>query len=122
MKAGKLIITALFAICIYSCSYDSESDLIDAVDPIDPDIIVTYVDNVEAIIQSACIGCHSDPPVNGAPVPWVTYDQVNQRANDILNRMSRQSGAPGAMPPSGRLPQSTIDIIEQWIEDGKLEN
>ena len=119
MKISKLVILPLFILCMFSCSYDSESDLIDA---IDPEIIVTYTDNVQPIIQSACIGCHSDPPVNGAPVPWVTYDQVSQRANDILNRISMQNGLPGVMPPSGRLPQATIDVFNQWIDDGKLED
>ncbi|WP_400076548.1 hypothetical protein [Winogradskyella sp. R77965] len=122
MKASKLIILSLFTLSIYSCSYDSESDLIDADDPMDPNLIVNYTDNVEPIIQSACIGCHASPPVNGAPFSLVSFEQVNQRASAMLNRMSLQSGSPGAMPPSGRLPQSTIDVFEQWIDDGKLED
>jgi len=122
MKISKLAILTLFVLGMFSCSYDSESDLIDASDPIDPDVIVTYTDNVEAITQSACIGCHASPPVNGAPFALVNFEQVSQRASAMLNRMSLLSGAPGAMPPSGRLPQATIDIIEQWIVDGKLED
>ncbi len=123
MKAGQLVLLFLFALCVFNCSNDSEDDLIDSGnDPGDPNAIVTYTDNVQSIIQSACVGCHASPPVNGAPFSLVNFQQVNQRANAMLNRMSLQNGAPGAMPPSGRLPQSTIDVIEQWIEDGKLEN
>lgn len=123
MKTSKLIFMFLLAICICSCSYDSENDLVEtSIDPIDPDIVVTYTDNISQIMQSACIGCHSSPPVNGAPFALVNFSQVDQRAALILNRMSRQSGTPGAMPPSGRLPQATIDLVERWINDGQLEN
>lgn len=122
MKISRFFLV-LVSISICGCSYDSEGDLIDASqEPIDPDVLVNYNDNISAIIQNACISCHSSPPVNGAPFALVNFDQVDQRASIILNRMSRQSGAPGAMPPSGRLPQATIDLVEQWIENGQLEN
>ena len=122
MKISKLAILTLFVLSIFSCSYDSEGDLIEAVDPIDPNTVVTYTDNVETIIQNACVGCHASPPVNGAPFSLINFEQVNLRASAMLNRMSLQSGAAGAMPPSGRLPQATIDVFEQWIDDGKLED
>jgi len=41
----------------------------------------------------------------------------------LLDRISREEGASGAMPLGGpRLPQNTIDLIFQWNEDGLLEN
>ena len=83
---------------------------------------INYVTNVQPIMQASCVTCHANPPVNGAPFPLISFNQVSQRANGILNAMSRQSGAAGAMPPSGRLPQGTIDIIQQWIDAGKPEN
>ncbi len=125
MKKNNLFILSLLTlcICICSCSYDSESDLVDVSnEPDDPDTLVNYTDDVAPIIQSACISCHANPPVNGAPFALINFSQVNQRANSILSRMSFQNGAAGAMPPSGRLPQATIDKIQQWIDDGKLEN
>ena len=73
-------------------------------------------------MQNSCLGCHSDPPVNGAPFALANFTQASSRSAAILNVMSRQSGAARAMPPSGRLPQSTIDLVEQWIEDGLIEN
>jgi hypothetical protein len=123
MKTSKLILLSLLTLGLCSCSYDSVSDLIDASgEPVDPNVLVTYTDNISQIMQSACIGCHSSPPVNGAPFALVNFSQVNQRAGDILNAMSRQSGTPNAMPPSGRLPQATIDLVERWINDGQLEH
>ncbi len=123
MKSCKILaLTALLFILI-GCSYDSEDDLVEATDPTDPaPTVVTYDANIATIINSACTGCHSAPPVNGAPNSFVNYSQVEQRANAILSRMQLQNGAPGAMPPSGRLPQLAIDAVEQWIADGKLEN
>ena len=130
MKTRALIFLGLLtlSISINSCSNDSEDDFIPATtqsgDPADPGDTagVNYTDDVRPIIQSSCTGCHASPPVNGAPFALVNFAQVNQRATGILNRMSLQSGAAGAMPPSGRLPQATIDVIEQWIADGKQEN
>lgn len=123
IKKRQLLILSLLTLCFCSCTYDSESDLIEASDDdADPNAIVNYTDDISTIIQSSCVGCHASPPVNGAPFALVNFSQVDQRASVILNRMSRQSGAPGAMPPSGRLPQATIDLVQRWIDEGKLEN
>ena len=128
MKISKLIILFLFAICISGCTNDSEDDF----RPIDSSggsgdgdgdgTTVTYNGNVKSIMQSSCVSCHSSPPVNGAPFSLVNFNQVSQRASSILSVMDKQSGTANAMPPSGRLPQSTINIIEQWIANGKPEN
>ncbi len=122
MKAKKIfiVILAFASISIASCSNDSEDDLIE-VPQEDTAGTITYTANVRPIINGSCSGCHSDPPTNGAPFALTNFTQVSARANSIFNAMSRSNGASGAMPPSGRLPQSTIDIIDQWIEQGKLE-
>ncbi|WP_027394968.1 hypothetical protein [Aquimarina latercula] len=125
MKTIKLIPLLFLAFFMINCANDSEDDLIDVIDnpdPIGDGSVITYTANIEPIIQSSCVGCHADPPVNGAPFPLINFTQVSQRAGGILNRMSRQNGAAGAMPPSGRLPQSTIDLVDQWIADGALES
>ena len=124
----------LLTIFLYGCSNDSENDLV--IDPNDgqdtdnggddnngdPTATINYTDHIAPIMSNSCIGCHSNPPNNGAPFPLISYSQVSQRANSILSAMNKQSGTPGAMPTSGRLPQATIDLVEQWIADGKLEN
>ena len=108
-----IVVTTLFL--ALSCSSDSD-------DPMPPTGPVTYEDAVKAIIDGQCLACHIDPPVNGAPFALTNYDQVSSQAALILTSISRQSGTTAAMPPSRRLPQSNIDIIEQWIQDGTLEN
>lgn len=128
MKRRKLVMILLLAFGIWSCTNDSEADLIgideeqidDGGDEESSDI--TYENGIKSIIDSSCIGCHDDPPRNGAPFSLVTYQQVSARANSILNAMSRQSGSAAAMPPSGRLPQTTIDKIQEWIDNELREN
>ncbi|ULC59871.1 hypothetical protein MBM09_02560 [Flaviramulus sp. BrNp1-15] len=125
MKTNKLIFLTLTSLLILSCSNDSESDLINVPDDSNGNgsqTTVNYTDDISPIMQSSCVGCHGAPPTNGAPFSLVTFSQVSQRANSILSAMSKQSGTPGAMPTSGRLPQATIDLVQQWINDGKPEN
>ena len=110
-----------------SCTNHSESDLIDIPDP-DPDpepTFVTYVDDVKIIIDNNCLGCHSNPPVNGAPSHLTTYESVKNAVENrnLIGRVSSQPGDGGFMPLGGsRLPQNLIDIIIQWETDGLLEN
>ena len=134
MKISKLIFLSLLTLCIASCSYDSEDDLTEVTQGSNSGgnggtggggtgvNSTNYIDDIKPIMESSCISCHASPPVNGAPFALVTFEQVSQRANRILSTMSAQSGAPGAMPPSGRLPQATIDLVQQWISNGKPEN
>ncbi|NHF58319.1 hypothetical protein FK220_003130 [Flavobacteriaceae bacterium TP-CH-4] len=125
MKKTRLGIAFFCALCIWSCTNDSEADLIEQEqmddEPTDGSG-VTYENTIRSIMQSSCVNCHDDPPRNGAPFALVTFQQVSSRANGILEAMSRQSGESAAMPPAGRLPQNTIDQIQQWIDNGLPEN
>ncbi|MET2986150.1 hypothetical protein [Aureibaculum conchae] len=107
-KMLMLIVVSLF---IYSCSSSSEDDIIDPGDK-----KITYNANVKPIMSSSCTGCHGNPTSNGAPFSLTTYDEVKGRANSVLAAMSA-----GRMPKSGKLPQATINVIDQWIKDGLLE-
>ena len=119
MKISLMAFLFLFlALTVVSCENDSEQDLIEVT--IIP--IATYENSVKTIIDNNCIICHNDPPINNAPMPLLTFDQVTDAViNDgLLNRVSTENNTL-VMPPSGRLPQSTIDIILQWNTDGLLE-
>lgn len=111
---------ALITLTTYSCSTNSPDDLLEPAEVIE---LVTYNDNIKSIIDANCIVCHSDPPVNGAPMPLVSFDNVRSSAqNNLLARISLQTGEAGAMPLGGvRLPQQSIDLVAQWISDGLLE-
>ena len=93
MKISKLITLSLVTICICSCSYDSENDLINASGSIDnpPGTSINYTDNIRPLMQNSCVGCHANPPTNGAPFSLVSFSQVSARANAVLSAMNRQS-------------------------------
>lgn len=125
MKTARLVFVMVLALSVFACSNDSEDDLVNVEEPTNEEpgeTAINYVDDIAPIMSASCVGCHADPPRNGAPFSLVNFSQVNQRANGVFNRMNLQSGSAGAMPPSGRLPQTTIDKIQQWIDDGKKEN
>ncbi|RNC88281.1 MAG: hypothetical protein ED556_03605 [Winogradskyella sp.] len=130
------IVLIILLLIFVSCSNDSEDDFLnsddienpsddtngdDTDDDDDNEATVNYVDDIQPIMSAACTTCHGQPPTNGAPSSFVTFSQVSQRANSIFNRMNLSSGAPGAMPPSGRLPQATIDLVQEWIDAGTPE-
>ena len=110
---------------VLGCTNDSESDLLVIEDPIDDDdgveVSVTFTEDIQPIITNNCLGCHSSPPRNGAPFALVTFEQVRSRSSAVLRTVSAQTGEPGAMPPSGRIPQAAIDLIAQWIDEGRAE-
>jgi len=115
----KFLILCIITISI-SCENDSENDLIDVTPPV---TVVTYDNNVKAIIDNNCASCHNDPPINFAPMPLLTFDQVKEAVDNrgLLDRVSSED-TNFLMPAGGpRLPQATIDIILQWNTDGLLE-
>jgi cytochrome c5 len=78
----------------------------------------TYQNDLRAVMTSKCTGCHS---VSGRQLPYLeTYAQVKDAvANGAFNdRIKRSTGTDGIMPPSGRLPQPTIDLIDLWVTQG----
>ncbi len=86
-----------------------------------PNKITTYNADVKTIMDAQCVRCHTDPPVEGAPFPLRTYAETIIGVNrDLVLRMTSTS-INNVMPPSGRLPQETIDIILDWEADGFLE-
>lgn len=117
------IIFLISPVMLLSCSSNSIDDL----EPIGneelPDL-VTYQE-VRSTFDNICSVCHANPPQNGAPMPLVNYQNVKEAIQNrgLLDRISRNEGASGLMPLGGpRLPQSVIDLIFQWNEDGLLEN
>lgn len=120
MKRNVKFFMPLLALTVMACTSDSESDLVEMEEPDGP---ITYNANVRAIINSNCLNCHSNPTRNGAPFPLTDFQQVSVRAENgsLFRAIDKQTGDPGAMPPSGRLPQNTIDLISQWIDEGFLE-
>ena len=121
MKNINILFILISLILGTGCENSSESDLIEQADPTEQ---ITYTNNVRAIVNDNCVACHSDPAINGASVTMANYSQVKNvfENTDALDRMNSQPGESGFMPKWGiRLPQSTIDLVEQWMNEGFLE-
>ena len=117
---SKYLILILIVVLSSSCSYNSEDDL---TEDIIIDDFVTYEANIKSIIDNNCIGCHNNPPVNGAPMSLVTFDNVREAVQN-RNLIGRISATDGTVMPLGgpRLPQNLIDLVIQWEQEGLLEN
>jgi mono/diheme cytochrome c family protein len=114
-----LAIMSLAVFVLYNCTTNTidEGDITDL-----PPIVekVTYDDDVEAIITANCIGCHSGPSAN-AGLDLTGYANT-RAATEQGNLLARINNASNPMPPSGPMPPATRQIIDQWVEDGYLEN
>lgn len=89
--------------------------------PPDPNpSIVTYEGTVKAIITNNCTSCHKNPAINGASVPLTTYAGAKGAVdnNSLLVRINNVSSP---MPPSGLMSQANRDLIQQWKDDGFIE-
>mgnify|MGYP001083853452 CR=1 FL=1 len=121
MRITQYIFIITLASLVISCTNASENDLIDQVDP---DVVVTYSEQIKPIFDSNCVACHSNPAINGAGVPLTTFGEVKSSIEntDLIDRINRQSGEGGFMPLGGsRIPQASIDLIMQWESEGFAE-
>ncbi|QYJ68737.1 c-type cytochrome [Flavobacterium litorale] len=119
IKLRNILLTGLL-VALCSCESNTFED-------IEADVIqdgeITYNDNVKAIIDNNCISCHAPGGV-ASFTPLTTYTEVRFAVENkgLLNRIQRQNGEDGQMPPMGRMPMNNIDQILQWAENGLPEN
>jgi hypothetical protein len=112
MKTFKIIIVFMIA-CLIGFSCDSKTYEEISGEVANP----TYTNNVKPIIVNNCLACHSTA---GAELPTMeTYTQVRDAAENgnMICRIDDQSCGT-VMPQSGRMPQSTINIIINWVANG----
>jgi gluconolactonase len=78
--------------------------------------------DVQPIVSTNCLGCHSDPPMNQAPFPLVAWENtqvpgstgrpVHELMAERVDSMARP------MPPTGQLPIGQINLIRAWSRIG----
>ncbi|TGV02712.1 hypothetical protein [Flavivirga rizhaonensis] len=118
MNFKKIIYTLAISGMIFNCSSNSNDDLTPDPDP-DPNAKITYEANVKSIISGNCVQCHGNPTANGAPFSLTTFTLVKNRIDAIIPRINSSSSP---MPPTGQMSSSNRNIIQQWKDDGLLEN
>ena len=104
----------LSSVLLFSCSSENDdSEMIEAT--------ITYDANIKNIINNNCTVCHGSPTTQGAPMSLSTYSEVKSavETRDLIVRINSLSNP---MPQSGLMIQANRDLIQQWKDDGLLEN
>ncbi len=91
----------------------------DTPDDTEPDAL-SYQSDIQPIFSSNCTSCHGDPPTQNAPMSMVTLEQIQEAVENrgLLDRINNNANP---MPPTGLLPLSTRELIEEWVEQGYPE-
>ena len=78
--------------------------------------------DIATILATNCLGCHSNPPVGGAPNPLVTYADLTATSSNggtMADRsIIRMKDATAPMPPAPSPAVSAADIaaFEAWVD------
>jgi uncharacterized membrane protein len=110
MKNVVVIVLVTIALVLTSCESKTYEDISDSSK--NP----TYTKNIEPIIASNCVSCHS----NDSQYPNLeNYTEVKDAIveGNLICRIDDQSCG-SVMPQSGRMPQITIDLIKLWRDQG----
>ncbi len=82
---------------------------------------VTYVGNMQSLVQTNCSPCHFPPKGNKKPLD--SYAALSQSINEVIVRINKNPGEKGFMPfKHAKLSDSTINVFVLWQKDGLLEN
>ncbi|MGB0369468.1 MAG: c-type cytochrome domain-containing protein [Flavobacteriales bacterium] len=118
-----LLASAFFSGC--DVCEECENPIIDTiydtiyVNPPLPDTI-TYNGHIAAITNNYCITCHGGT-VPSAGFALETFNQVKD-ATQNGNVITRINDADGPMPPSGLISAADRALIQEWANDGYLED
>jgi len=126
----KLFLPFLIVMGLVSCKWENEEELYPkdtgTGTNCDGSSEVTFSGTVQPIINGRCISCHSDGNAanSGGGVKLDTYANVKIRADNgsLAGAINHASGY-AQMPQGGaKLSDCQISLIEQWIEEGTLNN
>ncbi|HHC78851.1 MAG TPA: hypothetical protein ENK46_03145 [Flavobacteriia bacterium] len=123
-KIFQNILMVSMSLFMTSCYYDAYKE---EVDIIDPGTNISYKDDIIPL-WNQCVGCH-----NGNQPPDLR-DDVSY--NDLLNGFVVPGDAEAStlyksllgidnvplMPPGSQWPDSKIDLVKAWIDQGALNN
>jgi len=111
-------ITTLYLVAIFSsCTYDKGVDDLQPSNQCDT-AAYTYTTDIDLIIQTNCAfsGCHDGQTGIGG-VKLTNYQEVKNKVDDGRLKMRMIMG-PSFMPPTGKLPDTTLAKVQQWLDEG----
>ncbi len=120
LRTGLPLIILFFSGCYYDVGPETE--------PIGDDVIISFSGDVQPIFNKKCTACHPllVPQLDlGAGLSFNSlysggFVVPNNSGQSTL--FQRLTGNPTIMPPSGPLPESDVETIKKWIEQGALNN
>lgn len=117
MKIQYFFTILILSFLFFSCSTTSEDEDLDQTDP--PADNITYKAHIAPIMSSKCNSCHKNPPINNAPMPLITYENVKDA---VMNKGLIGQVDSGAMPPAGSdLTDTQVKQIKDWKAGGYKE-
>ena len=126
MKRIAFYFTPLFfLIFTISCQYDNEEDLyIDL--PTCDTVNVIYSKSVKPILSGSCYSCHavSNAPTLGSGIDLETYTELMVQIDNgrLLGAINHASGFSPMPKAEAKLDDCSIDIIEEWINQGAVND
>lgn len=119
MRNVILMFSALFAVT--GCYYDNAEEMYENF-PQDCDVsAVSYSTDIVPILDQNCLSCHSGSAPQ-ANLDLSTYQNVSDNAASVRNRINLPPGDPLLMPQDGPMIKCNIDKINNWIDQGALNN
>ena len=79
---------------------------------------ITYAKDIQPIITTNCTACHGS---GGKSPVLTTYTQVKNATSGGKLLCTIQAQGCKTMPPAGKMPQATINLILLWKTQGYLQ-
>jgi hypothetical protein len=119
----KIIMLVSMGLFLNSCYYDAFPET----EEIPPDVVISYENDVMPLWVQ-CVGCHNGntPPDLRDEVSYDSlldgYVEPFDAEESILYKSLLGIDGVSLMPPGSQWPDSKIDIVKTWIDQGAEDN
>lgn len=129
MKKSLLLLVTICFVTFYACK-DDEEDPVKTDDPVEvsfcDSVAATYDKDIASIFNSNCAtsGCHEDKSTAPKGIKLANYDQVKAATGfpAFMKSIKHEAGATAMPVGKAKLSDTTIAIIQCWIDGGLKEN
>lgn len=125
MNLKNLISLIVVTLLMFSCSGSDDDPITPNSNIPDPNpnnsTNITYNSHIKTIMSGNCTSCHGNPTTSSAPMSLTTYSEV-KNAVETRGLIERINNANNPMPQGGLMSQTNRDLVQQWKDQGFLEN
>ena len=115
MKKIKIILV-LCVVLIWILAISCDTTTIQEIQPVVAN--PTYNANIKPLMTAKCTSCHS---TNSQYPALINYAQVVDAIENGSVLCKIQNDCGDVMPPSGKMPQVFIDMVNNWKNQGYVE-